>query len=59
MKIELSFEGSKEKFEKALLAFDDKFDLADSIIWELDYGTGESLHSTKYGDITIKKTLDK
>jgi len=57
MKVILEFEGSKAKFEKALLEYDDNFDLIDSILWELDYGKGESKHPTKYGDITIKQQM--
>lgn len=61
MKVILEFEGTGKKalrdFEKALLEYDDNFDLIDSILWELDYGTGESKHPTKYGDITIKQQM--
>lgn len=61
MKVILEFEGTGkkalQKFEKALLEYDDQFDLIDSIIWELDYGTGESEHPTKYGNITIRQQM--
>lgn len=43
------------KFQKILTGNDDEFDILDSIIWELDYGEGESEHCTQYGNITIKQ----
>lgn len=44
-----------KKFERILTEYDGDFDIIDSIIWELDYGEGESEHPTKYGTITIKQ----
>jgi len=56
MKVVLEFDGTNvDRFDKAICEFDDNFTLTDSIIWELDYGKGESVHRTKFGDITIKQ----
>ena len=61
MRVILEFEGNDadaiKNFEKAMFEMDEEFDLADSIIWELDYGDGESKHPTKYGDIIIKQQV--
>lgn len=61
MRVVLDFEGNDTKtlqdFEGALCEKDDNFYLIDSILWELDYGTGESKHRTKYGTITIKQQV--
>ena len=42
-------------FERILTDMDDNFNIIDNIIWELDYGEGESIHHTEHGDITIKQ----
>lgn len=56
MKVILEMDGNDvAKFEDILNNDDDNFCLMDSILWELDYGTGESKHSTEYGDITIRQ----
>ena len=56
MRVVLEFDGTDiSKFEEALNSDDDNFNLLDSIFWELDYGTGKSIHRTKFGDITIKQ----
>lgn len=56
MKIILEMEGNDvERFERALNNDDDNFCLMDSILWELDYGTGESKHNTAYGEIIIRQ----
>jgi len=59
MKVVLEFEGtdleSLKNFERALCAKDENFELIDSILWELDYGEGESIHRTPFGDITIRQ----
>lgn len=61
MRIVLEFEGNDTKalqdFEGALCEKDDNFYLIDSIIWELDYGEGKSVHRTPFGDITIRKQM--
>lgn len=61
MKVILEFDGTDTEaltnFEKALCERDENFDLVDSILWELDYGEGESKHPTKYGAITIKQQM--
>lgn len=60
MKVILEWGGNAPKqdeqvlFERAITTNDDSFDLIDSIIWELDYGTGESKHVTEHGEITIR-----
>ncbi len=54
MKITLEFTGTRENLQKAITSEDDSFDLVDSIFWEMDYGEGESIHSTEYGDVIIK-----
>lgn len=56
MKVVLEFEGTDiVRFEDAMCSDDDNFSLFDSIFWELDYGEGESVHRTEYGDITIRQ----
>lgn len=55
MRITLEFDGSHKDFDRALCAMDENFDIVDSILWELDYGEGESGHKTEYGLITIKQ----
>ena len=56
MRIVLEMDGNDVlNFERALNQDDDNFCLMDSILWELDYGSGESKHNTKYGEIRIKQ----
>ena len=56
MKVILEMDGNDvAKFEDILNNDDDNFCLMDSILWELDYGTGESKHNTEYGEITIRQ----
>ena len=60
MKVVLEWDGGDtiedfKQFEKALDSNDDNFDLLDSIYWELDYGSGESVHHTEYGNVIIKQ----
>lgn len=61
MKVILEFEGNDitalRNFESALCSKDENFELIDSILWELDYGEGESTHLTDYGAITIKQQV--
>ena len=61
MRVILEFDGNDtealKNFEKAMDSKDDNFWLTDNIFWELDYGEGESVHRTPYGDITIKKQM--
>lgn len=61
MRVILDFEGNDldalRNFERAMNSNDDNFDLLDSILWELDYGDGESTHKTKYGTIIIKQQI--
>ena len=61
MRVILEFEGADSEalknFEGALCSKDENFDLVDSILWELDYGEGESKHPTPYGEITIKQQI--
>ena len=61
MRVILEFDGNSvddlKNFEKALCEPDENFELIDSILWELDYGEGESKHATKYGDITIRQQI--
>lgn len=58
MKVVLEFDGfDTQQFERAFDSMDDNFCITDSIFWELDYGEGESVHRTKYGDITIKQQV--
>lgn len=58
MKVVLEFDGfDTQQFERAFDSMDDNFSIADSIFWELDYGEGESVHHTEYGDITIKQQV--
>lgn len=40
IKITLEYDGSPDEFRDAL-GIDDQFELYDSIIWQLDYGTKE------------------
>lgn len=60
LKIIFEFDGDSQSFQKAISSKDkdDEFDFIDSIFWEMDYGKGESFHSTEYGDITIKYIED-
>lgn len=61
MRVILEFNGTTtedlKNFERAMCEKDENFNLLDSILWELDYGTGESKHPTKYGTITIKQQM--
>lgn len=62
MKVILEWDGGDTPedytlFERALTDKDDNFDLVDSIIWELDFGDGESRHHTEHGDIIIKQQI--
>lgn len=61
MKVVLEFGGTTtedfKNFERAICEDDENFSLVDSILWELDYGDGESKHATKYGEITIKQQM--
>ena len=61
MRVILEFDGNDTKalrnFERAMCEDDENFSLLDSILWELDYGTGESQHPTKHGTITIKQQM--
>ena len=61
MRAILEFDGNDTEalnnFEKAMDSKDDNFWLTDSILWELDYGEGESVHRTPFGDITIKQQM--
>lgn len=40
IKVVLEYDGSLAEFEEAI-GLDDQFELYDSIIWQLDYGTKE------------------
>lgn len=61
MKVVLEFDGDTtedlKRFERAMCEKDENFWLLDSILWELDYGEGESKHATKYGTIIIKQQI--
>lgn len=58
LKIIFEFDGDYQSFQNTISSKDDEFDLFDSIFWEMDYGEGESFHSTEYGDIKIKYIED-
>ena len=58
LKIIFEFDEDYQSFQKAISSKDGDFDFIDSIFWEMDYGTGKSIHSTEYGDITIKYIED-
>lgn len=55
MKIILEFNCTKDELQKAMFEPVKYMDLWDSIIWELDYGEGESNHRSNYGLIKIKQ----
>ena len=55
MKITLEFNCTKDELQKAMFEPVENMDLWDSIIWELDYGYGESTHRSNYGLIKIKQ----
>ena len=53
MKVILEVDGDRQKFENILCSMDDSFNVLDSIIYELDYGEGESFHDTEHGAMKI------
>ena len=59
MKIALEFNGTPREFSRALCEMDDCFEFLDSLIWVIDYDGDEATncHSTKYGDIKIRKEI--
>ena len=56
MRIILEFNGNRQDFEKAFDSTNGSFDIHDSIFYQLDYCLDKEvgIHSTEYGDITIK-----
>lgn len=50
----LEFEGNTRDFEDALRYTDDGKTILDNIVYELNYGEGNTVHHTPYGDIKIR-----
>lgn len=54
MRVILEFDGDSETFQKALYSMDDKFNIVDSICWQMDYDPQDvGYHMTEHGDIRI------
>lgn len=54
MKVILEIDGDSETFQKAFNSMDDKFDIVDSILWQMDYDPEHvGYHMTEHGDIRI------